>query len=153
LEAQFQADGLHSLTADDMDGAYCLDYYIGTDSAGKTILRCVYTTRRLLATGPDEGTMIHFDFTYKTNDLGVPVCFCGPTDSDKVFHLVLAGWSYSETEEDCQFFYEAYRKGRRELNPAYSMADAAAAISNGASAVYTAIENTTCFVHCYQVNN
>jgi hypothetical protein len=119
------------------------------------------STKRLLghlasqqATG--EPIMLHADASYKINLEQYPGTLYGFSDKHRHFHLHLFGLSWSETEDDYDFFFNIlkgamnYDDAADNLPPYYLMMDDAPAIYNGAQRQFPNIIRCMCFAHVYK---
>jgi hypothetical protein len=151
---------LHTKTDDhdkveNEDKAFVVNYVV--DHNNKTF-RLGISTMRLLrvlssqyATG--EPIMLHSDATYKINLESYPGTLYGSSDKHRRFHLHLFGLSWSETEDDYDFFFQILKVAmgwtHDSLTKLYLMMDDAPAIHNGAKRQFPTIIRCMCFAHVY----
>jgi hypothetical protein len=137
------------------DKAFVVNYYV--DHNNKTF-RVGISTMRLLrvlssqyATG--EPIMLHSDATYKINLESYPGTLYGSSDKHRRFHMHLFGLSWSETEDDYDFFFRILKDAMgytdESSSKMYIMMDDAPAIYNGAKRQFPTIIRCMCFAHVY----
>lgn len=138
----------------DIHSSFILNFETPSAMQDELFFRFAVTTKSLLGNAL-KSHLIHADATYKLNWQGFPLLLFGCTDLQRKFHPISFGCCTSETTEDFTFMFNAIKEGIRThysqaFEPKYLMADAAAAIANGAKAVFVQIPEITvimCFAH------
>jgi hypothetical protein len=115
------------------------------------VVRLFLTTRRLL-TNATHADLLSVDATYKLNFHGYPVLMAGVIDSDKKYHPLGVALCITETGDDFAFLCQAIRDSvllstGHDFQPRFLLADAAAAITNGAREAFGDFVRLTCWFH------
>jgi hypothetical protein len=147
---------------ENQDRAFVVDYHI--DHNKKTFRIGISTMRllNLLSSQFESGNpiMLHSDATYKIDLESYPGTLYGSSDKHRRFHMHLFGLSWSETEDDYEFFFKLLKDAccgntttsateERPTPLLYLMMDDAPAIHNGAKRQFPTIVRCMCFAHVY----
>jgi hypothetical protein len=134
---------------DDINEVFVVDYEYKTEP--RIEFRIFLSTKKLISFTKFSKHVLA-DATYKVTDEGYPSLTCGTTDKNKNFHPFGIALTMHETGDDFEFLFNSLKTASLKIlgedySPNILIADNAAAITNGFSAVFDLFSRVNCWAH------